>query len=117
VWQFNGGGWTFAGGAGERIAVGPDGQPWLVNDAGQIWHRTPGGWVNVPGGAHDIGVGADGSVWIVGLNAVGGGFQTWRLRNDGSGWDPVVGGGVAISVGPDGMPWLVNSAGQIYERV
>jgi hypothetical protein len=115
VWRFFNGGWNYAGGAGERIAVGPDGMPWIVNNAGQIWHLTPGGWAQVPGGARDIGVGADGSVWIIGLNPIAGGWQTYRFN--GSGWDAVNGGGVAISVGPDGMPWVVNSAGQIYERV
>jgi hypothetical protein len=55
-------GWTYAGGARERTAVGPDGLPWIVNNTGQIWHLTRGGWAQVPGGARDIGVGADGSV-------------------------------------------------------
>jgi len=116
VWVFNGSGWNFANGGGVRIAVGPDGSPWIVNNGGQIWHRVQGvGWVNIPGGARDIGVGADGSVWIIGLNAITGGWQTWRYN--GRGWDPIAGGGVAISVGPDGMPWVVNNAGQIFERV
>ncbi|HXM58803.1 MAG TPA: hypothetical protein VOB72_25615, partial [Candidatus Dormibacteraeota bacterium] len=115
VWQFDGTGFTFANGGGVRIAVGPDGLPWIVNSGGAIWHLTPGGWVNVPGGGHDIAVGADGSVWLLGLNTIAGGFQTYRFN--GSGWDAVNGGGVAITVGPDGMPWVVNSGGAIYERV
>jgi hypothetical protein len=116
VWVFNGTGWTFMNGGGVRIAVGPDGLPWVVNQYGQVWHLDANGWHQVPGGAHDIAVGADGSVWILGLNAVGGGWQTYRLRPDLASWDAVNGGGVAIAAGPDGMPWVVNSAGQIFER-
>ena len=33
--------WDQADGAGTRIAVGPDGLPWLVNAAGQIFHAGP----------------------------------------------------------------------------
>jgi len=110
-----GSGWQFANGGGVRIAVGPDGQPWIVNDTGAIWHLAPGGWVNVPGGARDIGVGADGSVWILGLNWTFSGYQLYRYN--GTGWDALPGsGGVAISVGPDGMPWIVQDGGTILER-
>jgi hypothetical protein len=114
VYHLTSSGWQFANGGGVRIAVGPYGLPWIVNDGGAIWHLTLGGWINVPGGARDIGVGADGTVWIIGLNAIAGGFQTYHYN--GAGWDAVYGGGVAISVGPDGMPWVENSGGEIYER-
>ena len=115
VYGWGGVGWFFSGGGGVRIAAGPDGL-WIVNSGGAIWRFTrSGSWVNVPGGGHDIGVGADGSVWLLGLNAVAGGFQTYRYN--GTGWDAVNGGGVAIAVGPDGLPWVVNSSGQIFERV
>ena len=115
VYFFNGTGFSFANGGGVRIAVGPDGLPWIVNSAGAIWHLTQSGWINVPGGGRDIGVGADGSVWLIGQNAITGGFQTYHYN--GHGWDAVNGGGVAITVGPDGLPWIVNDRGQIYERV
>jgi hypothetical protein len=115
VYQRTADGWRYANGGGVRIAVGPDGLPWIVNDTGAIWHLTPGGWVNVPGGGHDISVGADGSVWIIGLNAAPSGFELYRYN--GTGWDGLAGlGGVAISVGPDGMPWIVDNNGDILER-
>ena len=38
VCKWNGTNWDGVGGGGVRIAVGPDGTPWVVNSAGQIFH-------------------------------------------------------------------------------
>jgi hypothetical protein len=117
VYEFNftTGQWRFDNGAGERIAVGPDGQPWVVNSAQQIWRHTAGGWQHLPGLAHDIGIGANGAAWIVGTNPEIGGFGIWRWN--GSGWSPVEGGGTQIAVGADGLPWITNNVGGVYERL
>lgn len=115
VYRWEGRQWVDVGGGGVRIAVAPDGTPWLVNSVGQIYVGSRGGWGRpLPGLARDIGIGADGSVWIIGTNPVGragdGGIFRWNGRN----WAEMPGGGVAISVGPDGTPWVVNSVGEVY---
>jgi hypothetical protein len=109
--------WVGVDGGAVRIAVGPDGLPWIVNSAGNIFHRVNNNtaWQALPGTAQDIGVGADGTPWIIGTNGVPGGFGIYRW--DGSSWIGIEGGGVQISVGGDGLPWIVNSAGSIFERV
>jgi hypothetical protein len=65
-------GWEQVDGAAVSIGVGPDGQPWIVNQQGSIFRRTKGatgyvdgGWQVVPGVAGQVSLGADGSVWIV----------------------------------------------------
>src|SRR5687768_14155417 len=41
VFQYNGsGGWVQLDGGGVSLAVGPNGDPWLVNSAGSIFHRV-----------------------------------------------------------------------------
>ena len=113
IYRWNGSGWDGVDGGAVRIAVAPDGSPWVVNDAGGIFQRAGSQWHQVPGGAHDIGVGADGSVWVVGTDPVPGGHGIYRWN--GSGWDGVDGGAVRIAVAPDGSPWVVNDAGGIFQ--
>jgi hypothetical protein len=62
--------WKSVSGGGLRIAVGPDGIPWLVNRDGNIYRGEPDGsdWHSIDGCAHDIAVGGDGSVWVVGCS-------------------------------------------------
>ena len=116
IYKFIGNNWAGVNGGAVRIAVGPNGVPWIVNSAGQIFRREGDAWKPLPGRAKDIGVGADGSVWIVGTKPIGaaGDFGIYKLT--GANWTSVDGGGVRIAVGPDGMPWIVNSAGQIFRR-
>ena len=66
-------GWTQVPGGAVKIAVAPDGQPWVINKQGTIFRMTrgatsyvDGNWQVVPGTASDIGIGADGSVWTIG---------------------------------------------------
>lgn len=118
--DFSTGTWISPGGGGVRIAIGPDGEPWIVNSAGQIYCHTASSWRHLPGSAHDIGVGANGEAWVVGTNVVPGGYGIYRWSGScaaGGGWVGVSGGAVAISVGVDGLPFLVNSTGRIYQRL
>jgi hypothetical protein len=94
------------------IAVDPDGNPWVVNSAHQIFHWNRSGWTLFPGAAVDVGVGFDGSVWVVGTNPTVGGYGIYLW--DGQAWNAFPGGAVRIAVDPDGAPWVVNSAHQIY---
>jgi hypothetical protein len=117
VHKWNGTSWDGVDGGGVRIAVGPDGTPWVVNSAGQIFHRQGASWGRpLPGLGKDIGVGADGSVWVIGTNPVGAGADFGIYKWNGTNWDGMGGGGVRIAVGPDGTPWVVNSVGQIFRR-
>jgi hypothetical protein len=62
-----------SGGAGQRIAVGSDGIPWVINSPGQVWQRqtkdpTTGSWnLQRSGGgtpAVDIGISGDPYPWV-----------------------------------------------------
>ena len=75
IYRWTGVTWQAVDGGGTRIAVAPDGQPWVVNSSGLIFRRVGSTWQQLPGGATDIGIGADGSVWVVGLDA---GIYQWN---------------------------------------
>lgn len=115
--QFSSGVWSAVSGAAVRIAVGPDGQPWVVNSNGSIFHRVNGAWQSLPGAARAIAVGADGSVWVLSPSTTTVPGDTTIYHWNGSGWDRADGSASEIAVGPDGQPWVVNSNGSIYHRV
>jgi hypothetical protein len=137
IFKLSGSTWVpdSAGGGAVRIAVQPNGVPWVVNDAGEIFRRTTssvssGSWQIMPGWAKDIGAGGTATspiIWIVGTSPVNGGFGIFRFN--GSTWDQdnQNGGAVRIAVGPRkqsqlGMPpepvvpWLLNSFGEVFRR-
>ena len=111
--------WASANGGGVRIGVAPNGVPWTVNAAGEIYRHSSapdvGLWEHMSGSATDIALGADGSVWIVAANNLGNG-DFGICKWNGLGWDATDGGAVRIAVAPDGVPWIVNTAGEIYRR-
>ena len=109
-----------ADGGAVRVAVAPDGVPWVVTSSGGIYKRTSsdpstGSWAVQPGCAHDIGIGKDGSVWIVSCDANG---TNYLLKKwNGSGWDVNCGSAVNVAVGTTGFPWLVSSSNQIWRKL
>ena len=100
-----------------RVAVSPQGVPWVVNKSNLIYRYNGNTWDVMPGTATDIGIGADGSVFIIGTLDVSptGGFniQKWN----GSGWDTLTEcAGVRIAVDPHGIPWVVNKSNIVYRN-
>ena len=53
-----------------RIAVASNGDPWVIDNARQIFELIGGTWQVHPGAALDIGAGG-GAVWVIGSSATG----------------------------------------------
>jgi hypothetical protein len=120
IYFWTGSNWSQVPGGANRIAVGPDNKPWIVNSCGAIFRWTGDTWQQVPGAAMDIGANGIFHVaptntytWIVGATPVTGGYSVYRWN--GSGWDTIDGSGIAISVGPSGNAWVVASDGSVWE--
>jgi hypothetical protein len=107
-----GAGWVTKPGGAVRIGVDPNGDAWVTNNVGQIFHWNGRAWVLAPGCGRDIDVGFDGSVWLVGCNPVPGGFGIYRWS--GSGWVRQPGGALRIGVDFNGNAWVTNNLGQVY---
>ncbi len=109
IFRYSGSTWdSRRGGLGKRIAVAPDGNPWVIAHDNTIWHLVDNKWLKVAGKAKDIGVGADGTVWIIGTNNI-------AHRYTGSTWDNSKGGmGKRIAVAPDGTPWIIAHDNTIW---
>ncbi|MEO6286789.1 MAG: M57 family metalloprotease [Dyadobacter sp.] len=101
-------------GGGVRIAVGPDGIPWVVNSVGQIFKRVNSQWQMLPGTALDIAVGADNSVYIVSMTPAPGGFAIKKLKNNN--WEQIPGrGGMRIAVSSYGFAWVIDTANKVLQ--
>lgn len=103
--------------AGVRIAVAPDGRPWVVNKSNLIfrYRDSTSYWETMPGTATDIAVGADGSVFALGTQEVSpsGGYAI--MKWNGYGWDILAGcAGVRIAVDANGTPWVVNKSNLVF---
>jgi peptidoglycan hydrolase-like protein with peptidoglycan-binding domain len=129
----------FGGTVGVRIAVEPDGTPWVLALDGGIFRKksaTSGTeWEKWPGCAKDIAIGATQNifgpsepvVWVLGCESGGkGGFQIWKWVPDpgapsqptlGQGtWKQSDGAGMRIAVDSSGTPLVVAASGTVWER-
>ncbi|MCE2915913.1 MAG: hypothetical protein LW768_10255 [Rubrivivax sp.] len=74
IYRWSGSTWSRVAGAAVRIAVGPRGEPWVVNADGMIYRRVGNQWTEVPGRARDIAVSSTGVAWVIGIDPSPGGF-------------------------------------------
>jgi peptidoglycan hydrolase-like protein with peptidoglycan-binding domain len=59
-------GWVSIDGRGSRIAVGPEGYPWVVQPSGAIYRMVRGVWERLDGAGWDIAVGMNGTAYVIG---------------------------------------------------
>lgn len=99
--------------AGVRIAVGPKGNPWIVDDKNQIYRLTRMVWKQAPDKAVDISISANGMSWIVGPPSPGGTdgpVSAWG----GKSWVQNEGQLSVIAADPRNFPWGINSKNEIF---
>lgn len=108
--------------AGVRIAVSPNGIPWVVNKSNKIFRYNPSTdlWTEMPGRGTDIGIGADGTVYTLGdvEVSVTGGFAINKWNASNNSWTTIPEcAGVRIAVAPNGNPWVVNKSHIVFQYV
>lgn len=103
-------------GGAVRIDADSQGNAFVANDKGEMFHFSNGNWNKLPGLAKDIGVGANGTAWCIGANQVPGGFGVYRWNLSTNNWEDMKGGGMRIDVDPQGNAWIVNSTGQVWRH-
>ncbi len=99
-----------------RVAVSPQGIPWVVTKSNLIFRYNGSTWDQMPGTATDIGIGADGSVFIISNQpaSVTGGFAI--MKWNGSNWTMMPDcAGIHIAVDPHGVPWVVNKSNIVFQ--
>jgi hypothetical protein len=100
-----------------RIDVDPSGNPWVVDNDGNIFRKIGAEWEQIDGEATDIGIGADGSVWIIGTSEVNGGYGVYRRIVEGWVQLEIDRGAIRIDVDPSGNPWVVDNDGNIFRKI
>lgn len=98
----------------KKVAVDPDGNPWVIRNNGSVARWNGAGWENLPGCLTEIAIGFDGAVWALGCDWGGGGWSIWRWH--GSNWSNVDGRLTSIAVLPNGGAAGSNSNGSIFYR-
>lgn len=104
--------------AGVRIAVAPDGRPWVVNKSNFIYRfrDSTSAWEQMPGTATDIGIGANGSVFAIGTQDVSPSGGKNILKWDGSEWVSMPEcAGIHIAVDPMGIPYVTNLSNIVFK--
>ena len=115
IWSWTGSSWKSEPGGAVRIAVDPNGNPWVINNAQQIFYWVNGNWQLEPGSAYDIGVGSNGTVDMVSTTPKYNGYAVEQWT--GSGWSTSntgCGGGTRIAVDNSGAALLVNSIHEMW---
>ena len=116
IYQWNGDSWDQLEGIAIRVAIEPNGCPWVINASGKIFRRIDDEWQRLPGSARYIDIAANGAVWIIGTEdkAQGGRLYQWN----GEDWEPQAEGEAQkISLDSQGNPWIINASGKIYRLV
>lgn len=115
VFRWTGLDWVEIDGDAVRIAVAPDGTPWVINNDGVIHQRGAVDWSEVDGHALDIGIGADGTIWVTLGDDWG---DDGKLaRREGSNWVSLGYSSLAVTVDPAGLPWFANEDGDLFRAV
>jgi len=90
-----------------RIATGPAGEPWPIDEKQHLVRRGPTGWESLRSATAGVAIGGNGAVWI--LDSAG---VVYRLDDNGY-WLRREGRFREIAAGPDG-PWAVTFDQRIF---
>ncbi|MBS1532635.1 MAG: Ig-like domain-containing protein [Bacteroidetes bacterium] len=99
-----------------KIAVSPEGVPWVVNYQNQVLTYAAGAWQLKQGLATDIAIGANGSIFAISTIAYSPTGGNTVLKWNGSGFDTMTDcSGIHIAVDPNGTPWVANKSNVVYQ--
>jgi hypothetical protein len=100
---------TAPAGKTQRIAVTPDGMPWVINDDGKVLRYDGKRWIDLPSSeATSIGIGPEGTVFITTTDQ-----RLQRWDSSGRRWEKLNGEAASVAVGPGGKPWVTTTAFRI----
>jgi WD40 repeat protein len=106
IYKWDDGAWSdFPGSNYKRVAVGPDGNPFVVSQDHKIYRWRNNAWQELAGAATDIAAGPDGELFIIGSASKGNNIYKW----DEGAWTKMPGNDFRnLSVGPNGEAWATK---------
>ena len=112
VKRWTGQGWEVLDQYAVRIAVDPKGNPWVIQETGEIYFYKDGKFKLIPSKARDISVGKEGTVYSIGWDKRKKGYPVYKWT--GAAWASTSGFGNRIAVDNKGKPWVVTAKHKIY---
>jgi len=110
--------WLCIPGGGVRIAVDPQGLPWVVNSDHKIFRWRSNQWDKLPGWAQDIAIGKDGVIWIVGTGVYDEGYDLYLWDDMAKDWEKVYFcTGTRIAVDHHNKPWVIKKDKSIWQGI
>ena len=93
-----------------RVALGPNGQPWVIDKEFRIFRFVANAWQSLPGFARDIAVGGNGTAVIADRD---GRIRVWLPEE--KRWNIVSGieNAAGVAATPKGHPWVVDTDGRL----
>ena len=125
IYHWESGNWILKPGAAASISVSPQGNPWIIDSAGNVsfWNGSAFERDTLAPCARWIGVGPNayglryGDPWVVSCDTLSG-FAVyerqstrWVLRP--ASYNGFTGGAMRIAVSPQGFPWIVDGYGDV----
>ncbi|MBS0558895.1 MAG: hypothetical protein JSR21_02465 [Proteobacteria bacterium] len=101
--------WTEAGAQAERIALAPDGTPWIVTPAGEALRREGEAWTRQARNVRDIAIGPRGEAWVASRR----GGRIYRRMPGEAAWRRAEGVAHRLAATPDGAVWAITPLGHV----
>jgi len=115
LWGEGGACWYQLDGGAKRVAVDLNGDPWVINDANELFQRVRDKWVKKPGSAQDIAIdGTTGDVYLIGTKVARGGFALYLLNRKTNVLEDQNCGGVRVAAF-NGSPEVVTDEGRLIQ--
>lgn len=111
VYSWTGNTWKSHGGEAIRIAVKPDGYPWVVTANQETWVMVKGKWKKSSGAGIDISSNPSGVPMVVGMDG-----NIWAYDVPSQQWANTKKKGVSVAFGPDGKAWYIDTKLKIHKQ-
>jgi len=100
-----------SGKKGDKIAVAPDGSPWVIRKDGSIFRCDTDPCTRLKRKGRDIAIGPDGSVFMLSTRN-----QLFIFDETEDNWQRILisQNPIAIAVGPEGRPWFADTKNNVF---
>lgn len=114
IYKWGGSGWAEVGGGAVRIAVDPNGNAWVINNADQVYQWTGSGWNYTSAvSGKDVAISSNGTVFIMQSNKI------FSKKPSDTTWSSIDGPSgktmLRISADFNGYPYVITNDNKLFQ--